>query len=168
MFIYSPQNKIITFQQWLYDFEIHIFTLTVIGGLVHNYYITWKMYWCSRRQHNALRAVCVCVCVGGGGGGGGDGVVYFLNWMIRLNYTYFVFWETFKYLCSFVSAVPNEKKIGSLNKIRKMYTSSSCSKVYTPFSKCIVLPSWASVNVFTFCNSCVWVPQLPSVWKDGS
>ncbi len=42
----------------------------------------------------------------------------------------------------------------------------------TPFksllSECIVWPSWASVNVSTFCNSCVWVPQLPVVWKDRS
>jgi len=35
------------------------------------------------------------------------------------------------------------------------------------FFQCIMFPSWASVNVFTFCNSCVWVPQLSSVWKYG-
>ncbi len=29
-------------------------------------------------------------------------------------------------------------------------------------------PSGASVNVWTFCNSCIWVPQLSLVWKDGS
>ncbi len=75
-----------------------------------------NIYWCSRRQHNALRA----------------GGCKLLNWMIRVNCTYFVFWETFKYLCSFLSSVPNEKKIWSLNKIRKSYTSSSCSKVFTP------------------------------------
>ncbi len=28
--------------------------------------------------------------------------------------------------------------------------------------------SGASVNVWSFFNSCVWVPQLSSVWKDGS
>ncbi len=44
------------FQQWLYDFEIHLFTLRTIEGLIHNYYKRWNMYWCSRRQHNALRA----------------------------------------------------------------------------------------------------------------
>ena len=31
-----------------------------------------------------------------------------------------------------------------------------------------MFPSGASVNVWTFFNSCVWVPQLSSVWKDGS
>ncbi len=34
-----------------------------------------------------------------------------VNWMIRVNCTYFVFWETFKYFCSFLSAVPNEKNM---------------------------------------------------------
>ncbi len=42
-----------------------------------------------------------------------------LNWMIRVNCTYFVFWETFKYVCNFLSAVPNEK-IWYLKKIRKI------------------------------------------------
>ncbi len=31
-----------------------------------------------------------------------------------------------------------------------------------------MFPSGASVNVWTFFNSCVWVHQLSSVWKDGS
>ncbi len=31
--------------------------------------------------------------------------------MIRVNCTYFVFWETCKYLCSLLSAVPNEKNM---------------------------------------------------------
>ncbi len=31
---------------------------------------------------------------------------------------------------------------------------------------CIVLASGASVNVWTFFNSCVWVPQSSSMWKD--
>ncbi len=35
-------------------------------------------------------------------------------------------------------------------------------------SSCIVLPSWASVNVSTFCNSSVYVPPLSSMWKDES
>jgi len=35
-------------------------------------------------------------------------------------------------------------------------------------SLCIALTSGASVNVWTFFNICVWVPQLSSVWKDGS
>ncbi len=33
---------------------------------------------------------------------------------------------------------------------------------------CIVFSSGASVSVWTFCNSWIWVPQLSSVWKDGS
>ncbi len=32
----------------------------------------------------------------------------------------------------------------------------------------MVFPSGASVSVLIFCNSCKWVPQLSSVWKDGS
>ncbi len=28
-----------------------------------------------------------------------------------------------------------------------------------------VFPSAASVSVLIFCNSCIWVPQLSSVWK---
>ena len=31
-----------------------------------------------------------------------------------------------------------------------------------------MFPSGASVNVWTFFNSCVWVPQLSSVWKHRS
>ncbi len=30
------------FQQWLYDFEIHLFTLRAIGVLIHSYYKRWK------------------------------------------------------------------------------------------------------------------------------
>ncbi len=30
------------FKQWLYDFEIHIFTPRTIEGLIHNYYKRWK------------------------------------------------------------------------------------------------------------------------------
>ncbi len=68
-------------------------------------------YWCSRRKNNALRA-------------GG-------NLKIRVHLTYFVFCETYKYsiFCSFWRAVLNEKKY--LGKVRKMYTSSFCSKVFT-------------------------------------
>ncbi len=29
-------------------------------------------------------------------------------------------------------------------------------------------PSGASESIWTFCNSYIWVPQLSSVWKDGS
>ncbi len=29
-------------------------------------------------------------------------------------------------------------------------------------------PSEASVSVLIFCNSCIWVPQFSSVWKDWS
>ncbi len=32
----------------------------------------------------------------------------------------------------------------------------------------MVVPSGASLSIWTFCNSCIWVPQLSSVWKDGS
>ncbi len=81
------------FQQWLYDFEIHLFTWRTTGGLIHNYYIRWKHLL-------MLKKATQCIKSRGGG-------VNFLNWMIRVNCTYSVFWETFKYLCSFLSVVPN-------------------------------------------------------------
>jgi len=46
---------------------------------------------------------------------------------------------------------------------------SSNSKCFHPPSinaSCFF--SGASVNVWTFFKSCVWVPKLSSVWKDGS
>ncbi len=47
-------------------------------------------------------------CIKRGGGGGGEN---FLNWIIRVNCTDFVFWETFKYLFSFLSVVPIENNM---------------------------------------------------------
>ncbi len=32
----------------------------------------------------------------------------------------------------------------------------------------MVFPSGASVSIWIFCNSCIWVRQSSSVWKDGS
>ncbi len=37
----------------------------------------------------------------------------------------------------------------------------------TPLNVCF-FPSGASVSVWIFCDSCIWVPQLSSVWKDWS
>ncbi len=52
------------FQQWLCDFEIHLFTLKIIERikLLRNSTIKKgsNIHWCSRRKHDALRA-------GGGG-----------------------------------------------------------------------------------------------------
>lgn len=76
------------------------------------------------------------------------------------------------YLFIFIFYIFHQK----LHKIRTCFPEVKIStisldhliqKVYTP---CVfsVLSSWASVNDFTFCNSCEWVPQLSSVWKDIS
>ncbi len=54
------------------------------------------------------------------------------------------------------------------DKIRTIYSQSSCANVYTHLFLMHCVPSWASVNVFSICNSCVWVPQLSPVWKDGT
>ncbi len=68
--------------------------------------------------------------------------------------------------CSFWRAVLNEK-IWYLGKTRKNYFIF-CSKVFTPRLLMHDFSSGASVSVWTFCYSCIWVPQLSSVWKDGS
>ncbi len=108
IFVYSNP-----FQQWLYNFEIHLFTLRTTEGLICNYYRRFKHSLMLEKEKHALRA-------------GG-------NLKIRVHLTYFVFCETCKYsiFCSFWRAVLNKIKKWYLGKIRKMYTSSFCSKVFT-------------------------------------
>ncbi len=51
---------------------------------------------------------------------------------------------------------------------RQKYTHlHSVQKFSRPALNACVFPSGASVSVWIFCNSCIWVPQLSSVWKDG-
>ncbi len=42
------------FQQWLYDFEIHLFTRKTTKGPICNYYKRLKCHWCFRRKNSAL------------------------------------------------------------------------------------------------------------------
>ncbi len=101
------------------------------------------IYWCSRKQHSALRdARCK---------------LFELNVQVKLllseEYTKITI------SCSFWRAVLKEQMIYS--------SLSTCPKVYTPALN-VLFPSGASVNVFAFYNSCVWVLQFSSEWKDGS
>ncbi len=54
------------------------------------------------------------------------------------------------------------------DKISQIYPDLQIEQVFNPSSYCTVFPSGASVSVWTLCNSCIWVPQLSSVWKDVS
>ncbi len=54
------------------------------------------------------------------------------------------------------------------DKISQIYPDLQIEQVFNPGSYCTVFPSGASVSVWTLCNSCIWVPQLSSVWKDVS
>ncbi len=44
------------FQQWLYDFEIHLFTLRMTEGLIHNYYRRFRRSLMLQKKKHALRA----------------------------------------------------------------------------------------------------------------
>ncbi len=45
------------FQQWLYNFEIHLFILRTVEGLIYTAIVKGEnIYWCSRSKHNALGA----------------------------------------------------------------------------------------------------------------
>ncbi len=56
------QHLLNPFQQGLYDFDFHIFTLRTIEGLKHKYYEGSNIHWCSRRKHGALRAMKMSTC----------------------------------------------------------------------------------------------------------
>ncbi len=58
------------------------------------------------------------------------------------------------------------ENVNNFNKIREIIQNACYFLFSTVLSK--MFPSGASVNVWTFFNSCVWVHQLSSVWKDGS
>ncbi len=107
------------FQQWLYDFEIHLFHTEDNWGT--HMQLLQKVQtltdWCSRRKKHTLRA--------------GEWKLFefedqgkFNSFCLLGNKTIF---------CSLWRAVLNEK-IWYLSKIRKMYTSPFCSKVFTPSS----------------------------------
>ncbi len=44
------------FQQWLYDFEIHLFTPRTTEGLIHNYYRRFKHSPMLQKEKHVLRA----------------------------------------------------------------------------------------------------------------
>ncbi len=91
------------FQHWLYDFEIHLLTLRTIEGIT----ITKgeNMYWCSRRTHNALRD--------------GGCKLFKLDDQGKL------------YLFCLLKSSTKWKNM-IVKQMRRIYTSSSCSKVYIP------------------------------------
>ncbi len=133
-------------QQLMYDFEIHLFILRTTEGLIINYSRRFKRSLMLQREKHALRA---------------------RGWKLFELQIRVTFGKHVSIFCSFWRAVLNEKK-RYFGKIRKMYTSSFCSKVFTPWLLMHVFPSGASESVWTFWNSWLWVPQLSSVWKDGS
>ncbi len=79
----------------------------------------------------------------------GAGRVQFFNLRIRVNLTYFVFWKTTNF-CSLWRAVLN-KKTWYLGKIRKMYTSPFCSKVFIPW---LLKGSYDAISSFAFSLEC--------------
>ncbi len=63
--------------------------------------------------------------------------------------------------CYFRRAVLNGKKVYFYK--TRTFWKFLLFKSFYPGSQCIVFPSGASVNIWTFFNSCVWVPQLKIV-----
>ncbi len=133
------------FHQWLYDFR----SIFSHWGQLWDSNITITkgkhIYWCSRKQHDALRdAGCQ---------------LFELDDQVKL----LILSEKYKkisILCSFWRAVLKEQ-------IWFTHLYHPVQK-FTPPALNVLFPSGASVNVFTFYNSGVWVLQFSSEWKDGS
>ncbi len=87
-------------------------------------------HWCPRRRNHALR----------------PGAWKLLNLKIRVNLTYFVFWETCNYLLQPLKSSTKWKKIWYLVKIRNMYKSPFGSKVFKPLG--IELMTLATSTLF--------------------
>ncbi len=100
-----------------------------------------NIYWCSRRPHNALRA----------------GGCKLLNRMMMCKYFSFCLTVIFFHLVLDFRSYINTYMFPRRQNKYNLPWSSNCQK----------WPSWASVHVFTFCNSYAWVPHLSSVLKDG-
>ncbi len=97
------------------------------------------------------------------------------NPCIKPGREYFLFWSGYiwlnlsygKHASSFWRAAINEKN---------MIFRQNKKNIHIFMFKCFhalalnvwFFPSGASVSVWIFCNSCKRVPQLSSVWKDGS
>ncbi len=105
------------FQQWLYDFEIHLFTLRTTEGLICNYYRRIKHSLMLQKEKPCIKRVK------------GWKLFEFEDQGIELILSS---GKHVTIICSFWRAVLNEKEKLYLGKIRNMYTSPFCSKVFTP------------------------------------
>ncbi len=111
-----------------------------------------NIQWCSRRKHDALRA------------GGWKR----LTWM-KMS-TFFLFCRNI-YFFPFSTALPKQQKILACfpeDKLSTIYLDLQIQKVFTPRLLMHRISFWSITECFNLFNSCVWVPQLSSVWKDGS
>ncbi len=74
------------------------------------------------------------------------------------------------YIFPFSTALRKQQKILACFPEDKLSTIYLDLQIHPPPHRLLMrrVSSGASVNVWTFFNSCVWVPQLSSVWKDGS
>ncbi len=96
------------------------------------------------------------------------------SWLLKTfeqdeDFQLFSFVEIFFF--PFITALRKQQKILACfpeDKLSTIYLDLQIQKVFTPRLLMHRVPSGASVNVWTFFNSCVWVHQLSSVWKDGS
>ncbi len=98
------------FQQWLYDFENHLFTLRTIEGPNTTIKKGSNIHWSSRRKHDPLRA------------GGWKRFVFEDQGKLHL-----ICLPGNMQVSSVASEGQYKKKY--FYKIRKIWTSSSCSKV---------------------------------------
>ncbi len=131
------------FQQWLYDFWDPSFH----WGQLRDSYATItegsNAHWCSRRKNHALRA-------------GGEN--FWTEWRCK----FFLFCLSLVF--SFSTALQKLQKILTCfpeDKFKLNLPWSSNSKGFHP-------PALNAYWNYHVCNSCIWVPQLSSVWKDGS
>ncbi len=111
-----------------------------------------NIHWCSRRKHDALRAGCWKLL----------NRMKISNFFLLLKYIFFSI-----YYCPSEATEDTCMFPGRQIKYNLPWSSNSKS-VHPPAlnASCVLLEhQWM---FWTFFNSCVWVHQLSSVWKDGS
>ncbi len=148
-----PTPNLNPFQQWLYDFEMHLFTPRTTEGLIYNYYRRFKHSLMPQKEKPCIKT---------------RGVKTFEQnkdvyiFLVLANYIFFSFSTDLQRLQKILTSFPEDK-------ISYIYPDLHIKKrFHPPSSYLIVFLSGASVSVWTFCNICIRVPQLSSVWNDGS
>ncbi len=110
-----------------------------------------NIHWCSRRKHDALRA----------GGWKLLNRMKISNFFLLLKYIFFHLLLPFRSNRRYFACFPEDK-------LSTIYLDLQIQKVFTPRLLMHRVFFWSISECLNLFNSCVWVPQLSSVWKDGS